>query len=74
MTYPVLVRIDRPYTDGFIEVFGEPDMAWYDYRIIDGNARVLFESDCQWGSVAICLRDALIADSGYRNASHDDHR
>ncbi len=59
-----------------IEVYGEPENAWYEWRIIDGGATVrdtgteghdAFQGR-QYGQAEIALRDALMFASG----SHHD--
>lgn len=55
-----------------IEVYGEPENAWYEWRIIEGERIVKdTESDgCeafqgrQYGQAEIALRDALMVASG----------
>ncbi len=57
-------RIDRAFADGTIEVYGEPDMAWYEWRIME-RGEVIHDTarhgsfGMQYGSPAIALRDAL---------------
>ena len=64
MTIETLHRIDRPFAEGTIEVYGEPDMAWYEWRIIQ-RGEVLEDTGkhgaygMQYGSAGIALRDAL---------------
>lgn len=66
MTIEVIYRIDRPFADGVVEVYGEPDMAWYEWRIIE-NGKTLHDTGradgygmgTQYGSPGIALRDAL---------------
>lgn len=64
----VLHRIDRPWSPGVIEVYGEPDMGWYEWRIVQGGT-VLHDSGrhgsygMQYGAAGIALRDALIHDT-----------
>lgn len=65
MTVEVIHRIERPFADGVIEVYGEPDMGWYEWRILDGKGRALHDTGnygrfgMQYGSPGIALRDAL---------------
>lgn len=58
----VLYRIPAPYVDGeFVEVYGEPEMGWYEWRIVVGS-RVLRDSrDRGYGAAEVALRDGLIA-------------
>jgi hypothetical protein len=55
-----------------IEVYGDPDNAWYEWRILDGGRTVqdtgteghgAFRGR-QYGQAEIALRDALMAASG----------
>jgi hypothetical protein len=58
--------------DAMIEVYGEPENAWYEWRIIDGGRTVRdtgtegsnFIQGRQYGQAAIALRDALMFASG----------
>ena len=65
----VIHRIDRPYAAGVVEVYGEPDMGWYEWRIVDAQGAVLEDSGRggqygqQYGSPAIALRDAIDRDA-----------
>ena len=60
-----------------IEVYGEPENAWYEWRIIDGGLIVrdtgneghaAFEGR-QYGQAEIALRDALMVASGLPDPS-----
>lgn len=76
MTTEVIYRIDRPFASGVVEVYGEPDMGWYEWRIIEGDraeirkggGKVLEDSGrhssygMQYGSPAIALRDGINRD------------
>ncbi|WP_163650741.1 hypothetical protein [Modicisalibacter sp. 'Wilcox'] len=59
-----IYAIDRPFADGTVEVYGEPDMGWYEWRIIE-RGDIIHDSGkhgtsgMQYGSPAIALRDAL---------------
>lgn len=59
-----IYQIPAPYRmSAFIEVYGDPDMAWFEWRIIDGNHTEKDTGDgegCQYGQAEIALRDALI--------------
>lgn len=55
-----------------IEVYGEPENAWYEWRILDGgevlkdtgkDGHAAFQGR-QYGQAEIALRDALIVASG----------
>ena len=59
----------------FIEVYGEPENAWYEWRIIDGG-RVVQDTGTeghsafqgrQYGQAEIALRDALMVASGLKD-------
>ena len=69
MTIETLHRIDRPFAEGTIEVYGEPDMGWYEWRIVS-RGEVLEDSGKrgsygqQYGSAAVALRDAINWDLG----------
>lgn len=52
-----------------IEVYGDPDNAWYEWRILDGG-RVVQDTSSegrQYGQAEIALRDALMVASGLRD-------
>lgn len=58
-----------------IEVYGEPENAWYEWRIIDGGRTVrdtgteghsAFQGR-QYGQAEIALRDALMVASGLQD-------
>lgn len=61
----VLYRVDRPSGSlGVIEVYGEPSMGWYEWRVkVSGG--VIYDTarygsyGMQYGSASIALRDAL---------------
>lgn len=58
-----LYKIPAPYSmgDTFIEVWGDPENGWYEWRAVQGG-KILKESEEQgYGSAEIALRDALIA-------------
>lgn len=69
MTIEVIHRIDRPFTEGAIEVYGEPDMGRYEWRVVYAG-KVLEDSGKrgtygqQYGSAAVALRDAINWDIG----------
>lgn len=56
--------IQQPYTNGRIIVYGQGEMAWYDYVLIDSEGLTESRSDVGYGSAEIALRDALIEASG----------
>ena len=52
-----------------IEVYGDPDNAWYEWRIIDGG-RIVQDTSSegrQYGQAEIALRDALMVASGLKD-------
>ncbi|TCV51397.1 hypothetical protein [Pseudomonas sp. 460] len=42
------------------EVFGDPENASYEWRLVHANGMVEQHSDCGYGVPAIALRDALV--------------
>jgi len=64
MTIEVIYRIDRPFAEGTIEVYGDAGMGWYEWRIVS-RGEVLEDSGKrgsygeQYGSAGVALRDAL---------------
>lgn len=65
MDTTTLYKIPAPYGMGkrMIEVYGEPDMGWYEWRIVTDGKIELDTKDKGYGSPEIALRDALIATS-----------
>ncbi|MGP1681983.1 MAG: hypothetical protein ACTS8S_06635 [Giesbergeria sp.] len=63
MTTTTLYKIPAPYSmgDTMIEVYGEPDMAAYEWRVIEAGKVLRDTKDQGYGSAEIALRDALIA-------------
>lgn len=62
-----------------IEVYGDPENAWYEWRIIDGGRTVLdtgaeghntFQGR-QYGQAEIALRDALMFATGIEGGDHE---
>jgi len=47
--------------DAMIEVYGDPENAWYEWRVIEGGKVQRDTKDQGYGSPEIALRDALIA-------------
>ena len=49
-----------------IEVYGDPENAWYEWKIIDGGRAVRDTGNegRQYGQAEIALRDALMCASG----------
>lgn len=58
--YDEFYNIQQPYTEGRIIVYGERDMGWYDYVIVDSSGLTESRTDKGYGSPEIALRDALI--------------
>lgn len=64
----VIYRADRPSGGhGVIEVYGDPAMGWYEWRIKDRGSLILDTAlrggfGMQYGSASIALRDALNED------------
>lgn len=63
----IIYTVNHPFiTEGRIEVYGEADMGWYEWRIIDKGAvshDTAREGNGQglgYGSPEIALRDALV--------------
>lgn len=61
-TMTVIYTIPVPFQgDDLIEVYGQPDMGWYEWRVITPNGKILHDSkNMGYGSPGIALRDALI--------------
>lgn len=53
-------NIQQPYSNGRIIVYGEIDMGWFDYVLVDSSGLTESRSDKGYGSAEIALRDALI--------------
>jgi len=52
-----------PVLNLVVEVYGEPENAWYEWRVLDdtNGRRVLHDSKNQgYGMAAVALRDGLI--------------
>lgn len=58
--YEEMYNIAHPYTNGRVIVYGERDMGWYDFVLIDSSGCTESRSNKQYGSPEIALRDALI--------------
>ena len=62
----VMYRVPAPYNDGMIEVYGDPENAWYEWRIL-ADERIVQDTGVearQYGQAEIALRDALMVASG----------
>jgi len=72
MTSEVIHQIEAPYSlTRRIEVYGDPEMGWYEWRIIDEAHGVIRDTGLDnnrsgrgYGSAGIALRDALMVESG----------
>lgn len=58
--YPEIYNIAQPYSNGRVIVYGEADMGWYDYVLVDSHGLTETRSNLQYGSPEIALRDGLI--------------
>lgn len=58
----ILYRVRVPYSEDMIEVYGEPDWAAYEWRIVNPAGLTIRDTKSDgYGSAEIALRDALIA-------------
>lgn len=59
----ILYKIPAPYTarNEMIEVYGEPDMGWYEWRVVEGGAVLRDTKNKLYDCAEIALRDALNA-------------
>lgn len=56
-----IYKIPAPYSnEQQIEVYGDPENGWYEFRIVDKNGTIRHETNQQYGQAEIALRDALI--------------
>lgn len=66
MTQQTIYKIPAPNAIGQIEVYGDPDDACYEWRIIDTGGKTIKDTrtggalGMQYGQAEIALRDALI--------------
>ena len=57
-----IYSLPHPYNvDGAIEVYGDPDNAWYEWRVLGKYGVQAQSKNAQYGIPEIALRDALIA-------------
>lgn len=57
----VIYNIDVPYGEDTIEVYGDPHMGWYEWRVVTPRFEVIRDSkDRGYGAPGIALRDALV--------------
>lgn len=58
----ILYAVRVPFGEDMIEVYGEPDMGWYEWRVVTAMHAVIRDSkNAGYGCAEIALRDALIA-------------
>lgn len=57
-----IYSIPAPFSmgDRTIEVYGDPDMGWYEWRIVAGGRIERDTKEQGYGSAEIALRDALV--------------
>lgn len=56
-------NVGQPYNNGRCIVYGDADMGWYEYVLVDSSGLTESRSNEQYGSAEIALRDALITAS-----------
>jgi len=61
----VFYNTGQPYTNGRAIVYGDSDMGWYEYVLIDSEGLAETRSNLGYGSPEVALRDALTAASGF---------
>lgn len=57
--------------DSVIEVYGDPDNGWYEWRIVSGKRVVRDSSNMMYGQAEIALRDALMFASNMVGVAND---
>lgn len=64
-TETILYTVPTPFgVDEFIDVYGQPDMGWYEWRVRTAAGVVLRDTKNHgYGNAEIALRDALVATS-----------
>lgn len=68
MSIETLHKINSPYSmSQYIEVYGDPEMAWYEWRITNDEGQVFQDTGTEhnhqgrlYGNPGIALRDALM--------------
>lgn len=56
-----LYRLPAPYRASSIEVYGDPENAWYEWRIVGIDGMIEYDTESQqYGCAEIALRDALV--------------
>lgn len=58
--YEEIYNIPQPYSNGRVIVYGEREMAWYDYVIVNSIGCTESRSNVGYSAAEIALRDALI--------------
>lgn len=57
-----IYEIPAPFTSHTIEVYGDSDNGYYEWRLVSRNGEILRDTKDQcYGNAEIALRDALIA-------------
>lgn len=57
-----IYSLPHPYNaDGAIEVYGDPDNACYEWRVLGKYGVIAQSKNAQYGIAEVALRDALIA-------------
>lgn len=67
MSETTIYEIPAPDSmDRVIKIYGDGEMGWYEYRVLDGTGRVLVDTGTegsygrQYGQAEVALRDALM--------------
>lgn len=74
MSIETLYKMSSPYSmTQYIEVYGDPENAWYEWRIVGEDGRIIQDTGKegsgsfrgrQYGNSGIALRDALMVETG----------
>ena len=58
----IIYAIPAPYSmgDRMIQVYGDSDMGWYEWRVVAGGRIERDTKEQGYGSAEIALRDALV--------------
>lgn len=56
----VIYTIPVPFSASDIEVYGEADMGWYEWRVVQDGKVLRDTKNLGYGSAGIALRDALV--------------
>lgn len=68
MTVRYLHSVDRPYSIGAIEIYGDADAGWYEWQITNRYGVLMADSGyhgphgTRYDSLAVALRDAINVD------------